>query len=278
MQKRLTTQEIDQTAILIRGRSHYRPKIAIVLGSGLGELADEIEQADIIPYHEIPCWPVSTVAGHSGKIVIGILENHPVLVLQGRSHFYEGYSMEQVTFPIRVMQRLGIEILIMTNAAGAVNQDYKPGDLMLISDHIGFIPMAGFNPLRGINFDEFGPRFPDMSQVYDRQLITLAEKVAEEKGIFLQRGVYFCLAGPSYETPAELRFLKTIGADVVGMSTVPETIVARHGGTRILAISGVTNKASLTGDSVTTHEEVLETGAIIMPKMAAIIRGMLCSL
>jgi purine-nucleoside phosphorylase len=183
--------------------------------------------------------------------------------------------MAQVGLPVRVMQRLGVDTLVVTNAAGAVNPDYEPGDLMLITDHINMIGMAGLNPLRGPNLDELGPRFPDMSQAYNRELSAIARQVAAEDGSTLQAGVYVCLAGPSFETPADLRFLRMIGADAVGMSTVPEVIVARHGGQRVLGISGISNKANLDGNTLTTHEEVLEAGQIIVPKLMALVRGVL---
>jgi purine-nucleoside phosphorylase len=195
--------------------------------------------------------------------------------MQGRVHYYEGYSMPTVGLPVRVMVRLGIEILIVTNAAGAVNPDFEPGDLMLITDHLNLIGMAGLNPLRGPNLEELGPRFPDMSQPYDRQLADLAREVAVQNDIHLQEGVYVCLAGPSFESPADLRFLLTNGVDAVGMSTVPEVIVARHGGVRVLGISGVSNKANLDGETITTHEEVLAAGEEIVPKLTALIRGVL---
>ncbi len=195
--------------------------------------------------------------------------------MQGRVHYYEGYSMAQVVLPVRVFQRLGIKILIVTNAAGAVNPGFTPGDLMLIKDHINLIGMAGLNPLHGPNLDDLGPRFPDMSQAYDKALKDLARRVAIEEKITLQEGVYISLAGPSFETPADLRFLRCIGADAVGMSTVPEVITARHGGTRVLGISGISNKANLDGETTTTHEEVLEAGQKIAPKLTTLIRGVL---
>jgi len=195
--------------------------------------------------------------------------------MQGRVHYYEGYSIAQVALPVRVLQRLGIDILIVTNAAGAVNPNYTPGDLMLITDHINMIGMAGLNPLRGPNLEELGTRFPDMSQAYDPTLKEIAKKVATEEKIKLQEGVYISLAGPSFETPADLRFLHIIGADAVGMSTVPEVITARHGGTRVLGISGISNKANLDGATTTTHKEVLEAGQILGPKLTTLIRGVL---
>jgi len=268
-------QEIDEAVAFIHSRTAQRPRVGIILGSGLGGLADVIAEADIIPTAEIPHWPASTVQGHAGRLVIGRLEGQTVLVLQGRSHYYEGYSMQQVTLPVRVMQRLGIETLVVTNAAGAVHPDFEPGDVMLITDHIALIGMAGLNPLRGPNLSEFGERFPDMSQAYDRQWQAVARQVAQEQGIVLREGVYVCLAGPSFETPADLRFLRAIGADAVGMSTVPEVIVARHGRTRVLGLSGISNKANLNGDAETTHEEVLAAGQVLVPKMTAIVRGFL---
>lgn len=271
-------EHIDRVADSVRARTRYTPRVGLILGSGLGGLAESVESADTIPYPEIPTWPVSTVHGHTGRLVIGPLEGVPAIVMQGRSHYYEGYSMAQIGLPIRVMQRLGVEILIVTNAAGAVNPDFEPGDLMLITDHLNLIGMAGLNPLRGPNLEELGPRFPDMSRAYDPELGDRARRAAEEEGIALQEGVYVSLAGPSFETPADLRFLDAAGADAVGMSTVPEVIVARHGGQRVLGISGISNKANLDGSTVTTHEEVLEAGRVIVPKLVAVIRGVLRNL
>jgi purine-nucleoside phosphorylase len=241
----------------------------------LGALADAVEGADIISTADIPNWPKSTVPGHKGRLVIGKLEGQTVMVLQGRTHYYEGYSMAQVTMPIRVMQRLGMEMLFVTNAAGAINPDYAPGDVMLITDNINLVGMAGLNPLYGPNLDVFGERFPDMSQMYDHDLMKLARQVAKEQKIGLHEGVYICLSGPSFESPADLRFLRAIGADAVGMSTAPEVIVARHGKMRVLGFSGISNKANLDGSTVTTHEEVLEAGNVIMPKLKGIILGVL---
>ncbi|HEX7972823.1 MAG TPA: purine-nucleoside phosphorylase [Anaerolineales bacterium] len=275
MSETFALTQIDELADLIRSRAKIRPRIGLILGSGLGPLAEAVEKPAYLPYNELPGWPVSTVIGHQGRLVIGELEGQAVLVMQGRVHYYEGYSMAQVGLPVRVMQRLGAEILIVTNAAGSVNPDFNPGDLMLITDHINLIGMAGFNPLRGPNLDELGPRFPDMSQAYDRKLATLARQAATRGSILLHEGVYICLAGPSFETPADLRFLRSIGADAVGMSTVPEVTVARHGGTRVLGISGISNKANLDGNTLTTHEEVLAAGQQIVPKLAALIRAVL---
>ncbi len=275
MQDFITLEQIDEAAAVVRERTAHSPRIGMILGSGLGELANLVEEADVIPASEIPNWPKSTVAGHEGRLVIGKLAGQTVLVMQGRSHYYEGYSMSQITMPVRVMQRLGVEMLFVTNAAGAIDPDFVPGDVMILTDHISLLAMAGMNPLRGPNLEEFGVRFPDMSQPYDRGLQKLAREAALEANVPVREGVYICLAGPSYESPADLRFLRTIGADAVGMSTVPETIVARHGGTRVLGISGISNKANLDGSTATTHEEVLEAGKVIVPKLKAILMGVL---
>jgi purine-nucleoside phosphorylase len=275
MSEGISLAQIDQIAQAIRPRLPFKPRVAIILGSGLGSLAEAIDDSTNIPYGEIPSWPVSTVIGHQGRLVAGKLESCKVVVMQGRVHYYEGYSMAQVTLPVRVFQRLGVEILIVTNAAGAIHPDFKPGDLMLINDHLNLIGMSGLSPLRGPNLDELGPRFPDMSRAYDRELLALARQSAQEAGILVREGVYAGLAGPSFETPADLRFLRLIGADAVGMSTVPEVTVARHGGTRVLGISGISNKANLDGNTITSHEEVLEAGHKIVPNLIAVIRGVL---
>lgn len=275
MDKYFTVEEIDSLANLIRKRIPNQPKVAMILGSGLGSLAEAVENPTVIPYGELPGWPVSTVIGHEGSLVIGTLEEQDVIVMQGRVHYYEGYSMNHVTLPVRVLLRLGVEYLFVTNAAGAVHPDFEPGDLMLITDHLNLIGMAGVNPLRGPNLDDFGPRFPDMSQAYDRELCEIARQVASVNQIQLHEGIYICLAGPSFETPADLRFLRTVGVDAVGMSTVPEVIVARHGNQRVLGISGISNKANLDGNTVTSHEEVLEAGRVMVPKLITLIRGIL---
>ncbi len=275
MKEYITLSEMDQAADYIRAHTTYRPTVALVLGSGLGELANSVEDAETIAYNDIPMWPVSTVLGHKGQLVIGKLEGQIVMVMQGRVHYYEGYSMAETTFPIRVMQRLGIQTIVLTNAAGSINPDFNAGDVMLITDHIALIGMAGLNPLRGANIAELGERFPDMSQVYDRKLGQVVRNVAAVNKLELREGVYVCLAGPSFETPADLRFLRAIGADAVGMSTVPEAIVARHGRTRLVGISGISNKANLDGNTETTHEEVLEAGRVLVPKMTTLIRGLL---
>ena len=278
MQAYLTIEEIDQVTNAVRTKINLKPRIGIILGSGLNDLAASVKNAMIIPYGDLPHWPVSTVEGHVGRLVIGELEGQSVFVMQGRVHFYEGYSMAHVTLPVRVMQRLGLEILIVTNAAGGVNPDFVPGDVMLITDNLNLMGMSGLNPLMGPNLNEFGPRFPDMSQVYDKELRKISKKVASEAGITLREGVYCGLSGPSFESPADLRFLRLAGTDAVGMSTVPEGIVANHGGLRTLGLSGISNKANLDGSTVTTHEEVMQAGKVITPKMEKIIRGVLKAL
>jgi purine-nucleoside phosphorylase len=275
MNEFITLEQIDSAVETIRGRISNQPKVGMILGSGLGSLAESVEDAVFVPYSDLPPWPVSTVEGHEGRLVIGSLENQEVMVMQGRSHYYEGYSMPQIGFPVRVMQRLGVEILIVTNAAGAVNPDFEPGEVMLITDHLNLLGMAGESPLRGPNFDQIGPRFPDMGFAYDRKLGELTRQVAKESGFALREGVYVCLAGPSFETPADLRFLKAIGVDAVGMSTVPEVTVAVHGGMRALGLSTISNKANLDGETITSHEEVLEAGKIVLPRLTQIVTGVL---
>ncbi len=274
----ITLEQIDQAADAVRARTSYRPRVGLILGSGLNDLAASVQKADTIPYADLPNWPVSTVQGHAGRLVIGELEGQVVFVMQGRIHFYEGYGMSQITLPVRVMTRLGLEMLFVTNAAGGVNPDFVPGDVMLITDNLNLMGMTGANPLMGPNIDELGPRFPDMSQAYDRQLMESARQAATKENIQLRQGVYCGLSGPSFEGPADLRFLRMVGADAVGMSTVPEVIVAHHGGMRALGFSGISNKANLDGSTITTHEEVIEAGKVISPKIEKIIRGVLRSL
>lgn len=270
-----TRAQFEETAAVIRAKTRHTPTIGLILGSGLGPLADEVQNADSIPSDQLPHWPHSTVLGHVGRLVIGQLAGQTVLVQQGRAHYYEGHSIQQATLPVRVMQLLGIETLIVTNAAGAINPAFQPGEVMLITDHINLMGMAGISPLRGPNDDSLGTRFPDMSRAYDRELGGLAREVAAQANLVLRQGVYVCLAGPSFETPADLRFLRGVGADAVGMSTVPEVTVARHGGLRVLGLSGISNKANLDGDTLTTHEEVLGAGKTIVPKLVTLIRGVL---
>jgi purine-nucleoside phosphorylase len=274
----LTLEQIDQAANAVRERTNYKPRVALILGSGLNGLAESVQKADVIPFGDLPHMPVSTVHGHMGRLVIGELEGQVVYVMQGRIHYYEGYTMGQVTLPIRIMQRLGIEMLFVTNAAGGVNPEFLPGDVMLITDNLNLVGMTGANPLFGPNIDELGPRFPDMSQAYDRALMDKARAAATSEGVQLREGVYCALSGPSFEGPADLRFLRMAGADVVGMSTVSDVIVARHGGMRVLGLSGISNKANLDGSTMTTHEEVIEAGKVITPKIEKIVRGVLRSL
>ncbi|MGE5583718.1 MAG: purine-nucleoside phosphorylase [Bacillota bacterium] len=237
-------------------RAVPKADIGIILGSGLGALAQEVSNPVVVPYKEIPDFPRSTVAGHKGQFVGGRLEGKSVLCMQGRFHYYEGYDLQQVTLPVRVMQKMGVSTLIVTNAAGGINAGFVPGDLMVIEDHIN---LMGVNPLRGENNEEFGPRFPDMTVAYDLNLREIALTAAAELGINIKKGVYAALSGPSYETPAEIRFLKVIGADAVGMSTVPEVIVANHGGLKVLGISCITNPAAGIAHEKLDHREVMDT-------------------
>lgn len=273
----VSAQQVQEAAGVVQDLSTFAPKIGLVLGSGLSSLADAVADPDIIHFSDIPHWPQSTVPGHSGRLVIGHLEGKSVLVMQGRVHFYEGYSMSQITMPVRMMKRIGIEAVILTNAAGGLNKDFQAGDLMLIRDHLNFPGLVGHNPLRGPNDDAAGPRFPDMTETYDRGLRALAHEVARDQALSLREGVYAYVGGPSYETPAELRLLLTLGADAVGMSTVPSAVVARHGGMRVLGISTITNMASPdpAPGHETTHEEVLEVGRVVVPKLTRLIHGIL---
>lgn len=275
MQNYISLAQIDETVQKIKSRTSIQPIAGIILGSGLNGLADSVQKEVHIAYSDLPNFPVSTVHGHVGRFVIGELEGKPVLVMQGRIHYYEGYTMGQVTLPVRVMQRMGIPSMIVTNAAGGVHPDFEPGDVMLITDQLNLMGMSGLNPLMGPNLDEIGPRFPDMSQPYDHAYCDLARGVAKENGIALREGIYAGLSGPSFESPADLRFLRNAGVDAVGMSTVPEVIIARHGNMRVLGLSGISNKANLDGSTVTTHEEVIEAGKVITPKVEKIIRGVL---
>ncbi|MFC4617872.1 purine-nucleoside phosphorylase [Camelliibacillus cellulosilyticus] len=248
--------KIDETLGVLKPKLPFKPKIGLILGSGLGPLADEFENAVRIPYTDLPHFPAPTVEGHAGRFVCGTLFGVPLLAMQGRYHYYEGHSMETVTFPVRVMQALGIHTLIVTNAAGGVNETYKAGNLMLIKDHINWMTD---HPLRGRNDESLGVRFPDMSSVYDEDLGRMAKDIADDLDIPLQTGVYFGLTGPSYETPAEVRMIRKLGGDAVGMSTVPEAIVARHAGMKVLGISCITNAWTGETDVPLTHEEVIET-------------------
>lgn len=262
----------QEAADYIRSKMPFSAKIGIVLGSGLGELANKIEKPVTIPYHDIPHFATSTAIGHKGNFIIGTIANVPVVAMQGRFHYYEGYPMEVVTFPIRVMKLIGIETLFVSNAAGGVNPDFRIGDLMIIRDHINMLP----NPLIGPNNEHFGVRFPDMTRAYDRDLITLAEKVAQEENITLKKGVYVGLTGPSYETPSEYKFFSLGGGDAIGMSTVPEVIVARHAGIRVFGISVITNEGwHYEGDYTNDGEDVIKQANAAGEKMARLFTGIL---
>jgi purine-nucleoside phosphorylase len=272
-----TLNLIDRAAAAIRARCKDEFRVLLVLGSGLGGLADVVEASARIPYGDIPGFPASTVPGHSGALLIGKLYGAPVAIMQGRSHFYEGYEMWQITLPVRVARALGADTLIVSNAAGGINRSFSVGDVMLIDDHINLLGMAGHNPLIGRNVDALGPRFPSMTVAYDPALRDCALRVAAGAGVSLKRGVYLGLAGPMFETPAELRFLRGIGADAVGMSTVNEVVVARHAGMRVLGFSGITNVARLSPDEgePPSHAEVIEAGPKLAPKLTAIVKGVL---
>ena len=275
-----TREQYEKAADSIREASRCEPKVGLILGSGLNALAEAVHDADLISYPDIPHFPKPTVEGHVGRLVIGTLEDVPVMIMQGRVHFYEGVPLSQVVFPVRVMQVMGIETLIVTNAAGGLNPAFKPGDLMLITDHLNLLGMGGNNPLFGPNDPTLGPRFPDMSQAYNPELGRTALEVASQRNIPLHQGIYAGLAGPSFETPAEIRFLRAIGADAVGMSTVAEVTVARHGGMRVLGVSGISNVALAEPDAghKTSHEEVLAAGQQIVPRLTVLIRGVLAKL
>ncbi|HEX6293317.1 MAG TPA: purine-nucleoside phosphorylase [Herpetosiphonaceae bacterium] len=261
---------ITEATVFIRSRTELQPDIALILGSGLGALADTIDAAVTIAYEDIPHFPHSTVEGHRGEFVLGTLGGCNVAVMRGRFHYYEGYSLDQTTFPVRVLQALGAHTLIVTNAAGGLRADWQVGDLMRIADHINFPGMAGLNPLRGPNDPRLGVRFPALTNAYDSGLGRLAHEVAAEVGVPMHDGVYAMLAGPSFETPAELRMLQTLGIDAVGMSTVPEVIVARHGGMRVLGISMISNIATPDAPPA-NHEEVLAAGEAVKPRFTALI-------
>ncbi|MFZ4815575.1 MAG: purine-nucleoside phosphorylase [Phototrophicaceae bacterium] len=272
-----TYTDYQHAADVIRNKTPHTPQVGLVLGSGLGGLVNEIQDATIIPYEEIPGWPVSTVVGHQGNLVIGKLGNKIVAAQQGRAHFYEGYSAQQVVFPIRVMKALGIRTVVLTNAAGGLNPNYLAGDIMVINDHINLIGIAGFSALIGPNDDALGPRFPGMGQNYTLSLRKLAHSVAADKGFTLREGVYVGLSGPQFETPAEVRMLRMWGADAVGMSTVNEVVAARHMGMEVLALSSITNKAvdMLDAEEEANHLEVLEVGRTIVPRLTAVVQGVL---
>ena len=267
-------EKVQQTADFIRGKMKTQPKVGIVLGTGLGNLATQITDRTEIPYQEIPNFPVSTVEGHSGKLILGKLGGVDILAMQGRFHYYEGYTMQQVTFPIRVMKMLGIKLLILSNASGGMNTSFRVGDIMVIVDHIN---LFGTNPLIGQNIDELGPRFPEMSCAYDKKYIKLAFDIADECNIHLQQGVYIGVTGPTFETPSEYKFFGKIGADAVGMSTVPEVIVARHMGLPCFALSIITDMGITISGEVEkpTHEEVQKAANAAEPRMTTIIKKLI---
>ena len=267
-------QTIKETASFISNKTKFNPEIGIILGTGLGGLVSEIEIEHTIPYNEIPNFPVSTVEGHSGRLIFGTLGNKNVVAMQGRFHFYEGYSMEKVTFPVRVMNLLGIKNLIVSNASGGVNPDYEVGDLMIIEDHICLIP----NPLIGENIDELGPRFPDMSESYDKNLIKGAEDIAAENNLPVKKGVYVALTGPTLETPAEYKYMRIIGGDTVGMSTAPEVIVARHMNIPCFAMSVITDLGVPGKIQKVTHEEIQKVSEVAEPKLTLIIKKLIASI
>lgn len=263
--------KLEEAQHYLRDRVGSSPELGIILGSGLGSFADLIEEKIAIPYQEIPHFPISTVEGHAGQWVFGKVDGRPIVVMQGRFHYYEGYAMHEVTFPIRVMQGLGVKGLLVTNAAGGINPEFRPGDLILIRDHIN---MMGDNPLRGANLSRFGPRFPDLSEGYDQEWRQKGLAIMPNYGIRPQEGVYAAMSGPNYETPAEIRFLRTIGADMVGMSTVPEVLVANHGGMRVLGISCVTNMAAGILPQKLNHAEVMETADRVTNQFVSFVRGL----
>lgn len=265
-------EDIKNNAQIISGELDYKPEIGLILGSGLGVMAEEIENPVHIDYGELDNFPVSTVEGHAGRFVIGELEGKKVIAMQGRTHYYEGYSMQELVMPVRIMKEVGIEKLILTNAAGGVNEEFSAGEFMIISDHIN---LMGDNPLMGENFDEFGPRFPDMSEAYNKELIEVAENAARDNGILTRKGVYAAESGPSYETPAEIKFLRTIGADAVGMSTVPEVIAANHMGLGIVGVSCITNMAAGILPQPLAHKEVVEIAEKVRPDFIKLMRGII---
>ena len=276
-------EEVKESASYIRARTDCQPVVAIIAGSGLGSMAGDVRGGETIPYEEIPHFLPTTVQGHVGELVLGELAGKEVAFMRGRTHFYEGHSLQRITFPIRVMGALGVESLFVTNAAGGLNADFKAGDFMLLTDHINLVGMAGFNPLRGPNDSRFGPRFVEMSTAYDLALRGIAMQVAAELGLELRQGVYVMSAGPTFETPADVRFLRLIGADAVGMSTVPEVIVACHQGMRVLGISHISNviptevvpREDEGLDQEGLHQEVLQAGARAVPKLSLLIKGII---
>lgn len=266
-------ERVQETATWIKSQIEKNgqplPSLGLVLGSGLGSLAEQTENTITMPYEEVPHFPISTIEGHAGELVYGTLENEPVLLMNGRFHMYEGYDAATVVYPIRVMKELGISALIITNASGGIKDEFEPGDLMLIEDHLN---LTSRNPLVGPNDDRFGPRFPDMSEAYSRKLRKIAEETATEVGIHLQKGIYVGILGPSYETPAEIRMFRALGGDAVGMSTVTEVIAAQHAGMEVLGISCISNMAAGMLEQPLSHEEVMETTARVKTSFQQLVR------
>jgi purine-nucleoside phosphorylase len=265
-------QLVHRAAEFVRGRVDDMPTVGVVLGSGLGDFTESLRDAAAVPYADIPGWPASAVIGHAGRLVAGTAGNRRILALSGRAHFYEGHSMQVATFAIRVLGLLGVSTVVLTNAAGGINLSFKPGTLMVIDDHLN---LMGTNPLVGANDDRFGPRFPDMTEAYARRLRQIADAAAAARGVPIAHGVYAALHGPSYETPAEIRYLRTIGADAVGMSTVPETIVARHMGMDVLGISCITNPAAGVLPQPLVHDEVMAVARRVRGEFCSLLEGIL---
>jgi purine-nucleoside phosphorylase len=275
----ITYELVEEASSYLRARVRYQPRVGLILGSGLSTLADRVADPDIIPYHDIPHFVVSTVPGHAGRLVLGPLGSLTTVMMQGRVHYYEGHSAAEMTFPVRVMRALGAEVLIVTNAAGGIRPGFRAGDLMAIVDHVNLPGLAGHSPLRGPNDDRLGPRFPDMSPAYDLELLDLLRAEARAQRLTLHEGVYAMVAGPSFETPAEIRYLRAIGADAVGMSTAPEVVVARHNGMRVMGLSLITNIAADTvqrgRQEETTHAQVLAAGERAVPMLVRLVEGVL---
>ncbi len=267
--------QIQQSSLFIKQKTKHRPKVGLILGSGLGSLAEEVTDADIFPYQDLPGFPVSTVKGHAGQLVIGELDGQTVVAMQGRIHYYEGYTMKEVTFPVRVFKDLGVETLIVTNASGGINSLLYPGALMFIKDHINFM---GDNPLLGPNDERLGVRFPDMLHAYDKELLRLGQRVAKNLDIRTFTGVHSAVTGPTFETAAEIKMLSVLGADTIGMSTIPEVIVAVHAGLKVLGISAITDMALANPDIPVTHEEVIKVANEIKPRFIRLVRGILAEL
>ena len=266
---------LKETVEFIKNKVDFEPEIGIVLGTGLGGLVDVIEQVGTVKYEDIPHFPVSTVEGHAGQLMFGYISGKKVVAMQGRFHFYEGYDMKDLAIPVRTMKLLGVDTIFLSNAAGGMNPNFKVGDVMLITDHIN---MMGTNPLMGKNDDDFGPRFPDMSAIYDKELIDKAEKIAKTQGLKVQKGVYMAVTGPTFETPAEYKYMHIMGADAVGMSTVPEAIVARHASMKCFALSIITDLGVEGVVEEVSHEEVLEVASAAESKMTGIIKQLLAEI